>query len=273
MAENKIAYYWGGNKSARAEEAAAHVADVGKRYEAEISDSVKNTLVYTPESTFKPKEINEFARGYLRPVDSVSALYEDTVGKVAILNFASYKNPGGGYLAGSRAQEECLCSESTLYNVLSRCQDYYTWNNKHLNHGYYSNRALYSPGICFERNDIEKVADVITCAAPNFSVVKKYADDDIIALNSDILDSRIKFVLDIAADRKVDTLIIGAYGCGVFGQDPSEVISIFNKYLTSTHKCFTKVVYAIPATVHSDNYVAARKVFLDLIEKRKKEEA
>lgn len=58
--------------------------------------------------------------------------------------------------------------------------------------------------------------------------------------------SRIKFVLDIAKDNGISTLILGAYGCGVFGQDAKEVAEIFKEYLSTTHKCFEKVIFAIP---------------------------
>lgn len=58
--------------------------------------------------------------------------------------------------------------------------------------------------------------------------------------------SRIKFVLDIAKENQVDLLILGAYGCGVFGQDAEEVAEIFREYLNTTHKCFEKVIFAIP---------------------------
>ena len=89
--------------------------------------------------------------------------------------------------------------------------------------------------------------NVITCAAPNKSTAQKYqnvSDEE----NTEVLRSRIKFVLDIAKDNDVDTLILGAYGCGVFGQEAKEVAGIFKEYLCTTHaRCFEKVVFAIPS--------------------------
>ena len=79
--------------------------------------------------------------------------------------------------------------------------------------------------------------------------------------NTKVLRSRIKFVLDMATVNEVDTLILGAYGCGVFGQDPNEVANIFKEYLTTTHKgCFSKVVFAIP-NGRDKNLQAFEKVF------------
>lgn len=164
-------------------------------------------------------------------------------GKTAILNFASHKNPGGMFIQGSRAQEECLCHESFLYNVLREKQDYYDWNSQNLNRGLYVNRGLYSPSIVFQHDGEVAAFDVITCAAPNKKAAQKYqnvTNDQ----NSEELRKRIKFVLDIAKSQEVNTLILGAYGCGVFGQDATEVAQIF-KTLLPLYR-FTKVIFAIP---------------------------
>lgn len=100
--------------------------------------------------------------------------------------------------------------------------------------------------VCATCKDGDRVlCDVITCAAPNRSAAQKYqnvSDEE----NREVLRSRIKFVLDIAKENEVDLLILGAYGCGVFGQDAREVAKIFKEYLGTTHKCFEKVVFAIP---------------------------
>ena len=119
------------------------------------------------------------------------------------------------------------------------------WNNQHKNKALYLNRGLFSPGIWFFRKDEHAKCSVITCASPNKSSAQKYmnvSDEE----NSKVLRSRIKFVLDVAKDNNITTLILGAYGCGVFGQDATEVASIFNEYLLTTHTCFDKVVFAIP---------------------------
>ena len=178
--------------------------------------------------------------------DSVTAIYEHASNKTAVLNFSSYRHPGGMFINGSKAQEECLCHESFLYNVLSSFTlAFYDWNEQHRNNSLYLNRALYTPDVLFVRDNRVISCDVITCAAPNKTSAQKYAsitDSE----NSMTLRDRIHYVLDIAAYNDVETLILGAYGCGVFGQDPIEVASIFKEYLSTTHKCFKKVVFAIP---------------------------
>lgn len=82
-------------------------------------------------------------------LDSVKSAIQHRDGKTAVLNFASYKNPGGKFMEGSSAQEECLCHASTLYNVLKQFPVYYQWNRVHNNRALYTNRALYSEDVIF----------------------------------------------------------------------------------------------------------------------------
>lgn len=135
-------------------------------------------------------------------------------------------------------------------------KSYYEPNRKRLNRALYENRALYSPGVKFFHGN-EFSCDVISCAAPNFYAARKYQNVDS-EENSIVLDSRIRFVLDVAAANGVKTLILGAFGCGVFGQDPEEVASIFKKYLPGYP--FDTIVFAVPDKA-SANYRSFSKVF------------
>ena len=256
---SNIKHYWE-DKESRAKEAMIHTKSMISHFSKEIQNSINNTNIY--DQGFESKlNIKRGTNIILENLDSVSAAAKYNKGKVAILNFASYKNPGGMFLNGSKAQEECLCHSSYLYNVLSNFKDFYCWNNQNKNRALYLNRALYTPNIMFQSKDEEFFyCDVITCAAPNKSAAQKYqhvTDEE----NTEVLYSRIKFVLDIAKENGVDTLILGAYGCGVFGQDPKEVASIFKKYLTTTHQCFDTVVFGIPSG-KDNNYKEFCSVFL-----------
>lgn len=253
------------NKQARKEQAEKHTLEMVKNYSDLIMVCAIESQVYTisfdPKILYKGPDGNntEFS---LIDKDSVASIIERPLNeRVAVLNFASYKNPGGKFIEGSNAQEESLCHASFLYNVLASCSVYYEWNNKHKNRGLYENRAIYSPDILFQKGKDKRDCDVITCAAPNITPSRKYnwgvSDEE----NTEVLKSRIKFVLDIAADQKVETLILGAFGCGVFGQDAEEVANIFMDYLTTTHKMFKKVIFAIPKGFHTENYDKFEKVF------------
>lgn len=251
------------NKQERMEQAEKHTVEMVKNYSGLIIICSIYSQVYSMSfNPTQPKGTECDTEFTLVDKDSVAAIIERPLNeKVTVLNFASYKNPGGKFIEGSSAQEESLCHASFLYNVLASCSVYYDWNNDHKNRGLYENRAIYSPDVLFQKDEKERDCDVITCAAPNITPSRKYnwgvTDEE----NTEALKSRIKFVLDIAADQKVETLILGAFGCGVFGQDAEEVANIFMDYLTTTHKMFKKVIFAIPKGFHTENYDKFEKVF------------
>jgi uncharacterized protein (TIGR02452 family) len=255
-----IKEYWT-DKEKRAEQARKHTKEMANTYGKRIKESVRDTIIYGTDFVSN-KSYSCNMDIIIEPLDSVSSIIKhakDCKNQMAVLNFSSYKNPGGMFLNGSKAQEECLCHDSFLYNVLAQKREFYEWNNNHKNKALYLNRGLYSPNIIFNKNENYVSCDVITCAAPNKSAAQKYqnvSDEE----NTEVLKLRIKFVLDIAKDNHVDTLILGAYGCGVFGQDPKEVARIFKEYLETTHKCFERVVFAIPKG-RDGNLEAFRSVF------------
>lgn len=252
-------YYWR-DKENRANIAKCHTEWAEKNYLKEIRKCSEETILYENYCAVLTNK-EKSTKLSVFPMDSVSAILENNFqGKTAVLNFASYKNPGGGFLEGSRAQEECLCHDSFLYNVLSRHKDYYNYNRQKLNKALYTNRALYSPNVLFFKNKRAVPCDVITCAAPNYSAYSKYnlgGKEE----NSKVLRSRIRFILSIAANNKIENLILGAYGCGVFGQDPTEVATIFKEELLNDFKYFKNVIFAIPTTGNNpQNYDAFFKV-------------
>lgn len=147
-------------------------------------------------------------------VSAAEGLEETTT---TILNFASYKHPGGGFIYGSFAQEESLCHESNLYEILSNSEfeEYYDYNNTHINRGLYMNRAIFTPEVMFERNDNIFFYNVLTCAAPNYKVAisNGIKHDEIV----ECYRHRIKFIYNILIKEMQQTLIAGKWGCGVFG--------------------------------------------------------
>lgn len=245
------------NKEARAKRAQEHTQEMYDKYMDEIYYSINNSTIYGYNNKF-PKIFNESMNNptiVVCALDSVVAAKSYKSGKTAILNFASYKNPGGNFYGGSSAQEESLCHESFLYNVLKSFEKtYYEPNRNNLNKGLYTNKAIYSPDVFFGEDKF----DVITCAAPNIGVGRKYQNVSD-AQNSKILDSRIKFILDIAAENKVDTLILGAFGCGVFKQNPIEVAGKFKYYINQYD--FKNVIFAVPYSENNNNLKCFQKEF------------
>lgn len=262
-----IKEYWS-DKEERAEQAREHTKKMAEKYNRCIGASILATKIYDTDY-FKNTEFEEDVDRVnteiiVENIDSVGAVMKYGNPKSAVLNFSSYKKPGGMFINGSKAQEECLCHESFLYNVLKEFQlEFYDWNNRHKNKALYLNRGLFSQGIWFFKGNDHVECSVITCAAPNKSAAQKYqnvSDEE----NTKVLKSRIKFVLDIAKDNNVNTLILGAYGCGVFGQNASEVASIFKEYLNTTYKsCFRKVIFAIPKG-RDNNLQTFERVFMSI---------
>jgi len=143
-------------------------------------------------------------------------------GRIASLNFASARKPGGGFLNGAVAQEEALCYSSTLYPSLLEFPSFY---DKHQD-GRYSDNLIYSPDVVFFRDEElnlckPAISDVITIAAPNAGALNSSAGLEEIFLR------RIHKICDVAADNNVTSLILGAWGCGVFKNDPYMVAKCF----------------------------------------------
>lgn len=187
---------------------------------------------------------------------------EELANKIAVLNFASYKRPGGAYLQGATTQEEALCHESTLYQVISAFQKpYYDYNNSVKNKGLYLNAAIYSPDIIFIRGPQIYKADVLTCAAPNWSAASMYGKASR-QENLDALVDRVDFMYAVAQQMGVQTLIAGAWGCGVFGQNPETVCQL----LVNNPRRPEKLMLAVPA---GRNYNVFKEV-LDREKERRK---
>lgn len=232
-----------------------HVQYVKRVFSKEISDSIKRTTVHKDDVLISDKDKVSVMNIRVVSMDTVSAITRLYNGNTAVLNFASYKNPGGGFMLGSIAQEEDLCRYSTLYPVLKANQQYYENNKKFLNKGLYTNSALYSEDVLFMSDEGPVKCNVITCAAPNWRAAERNGIKR--SVNSEALKERIEFVLKVAAYHGVDTLILGAWGCGVFKQNATEVAELFQNALQN-YPYFGNVIFAIPS---GRNFDAFKEVF------------
>ena len=247
------------NRAARKDQAISHLAYIQTEYADEIGKAIVCTRIYEPRTVRCRKSDCGTTESKVIALDVVSAV-KGTEGKVAVLDFASFKNPGGGYIGGSLAQEESLCAESTLYPVLLAFEDtFYIPNRSNNRRGLYTDRSMYVPGISLIRNEeFFGRVDVIVAAAPNRRAALEAGcgEDEC----TEALNSRIDSVMSIASDNGVDTLIAGAFGCGVFGNDPVQVAETFKKWTDSHPGAIKTVVYAIPDE-NSSNYKAFAETF------------
>lgn len=163
------------NREERRRSAIEHTNKMESLYKDKINESLENTTILRNADDIYsiPKE-SEDTTYILDDLDTISAIKEYTKSghKVTALNFASYTNPGGKFIDGSSAQEEAICHESFLYNVLSKLEDIYSLNRKDYNSGLYEDCFIFTPNVYIE-SDKECKANILTCAAPNWASVKK----------------------------------------------------------------------------------------------------
>lgn len=173
---------------------------------------------------------------------------------MAVLDFASFTNPGGGYIQGYLGQEATLCADSYLYNVLDKQRKWYGENRRrNINCELYRNRALVVPAVRFDRNHVHAYADVIVAAAPNAKRARqeyRVGDDALL----DALRDRIRFVLAICDELGREKLVLGAWGCDNNGFDAEAVAELFRKELASGDFKVKQVFFAVPSTRWDEDF-------------------
>lgn len=174
-------------------------------------------------------------------------------GNVALLNFASAKNVAGGFLAGARAQEEELARASALYPCLLTATNYYA-SNRACHHLVYTDHMIVSPRVPVFRGPSQSLlpqpflATVISAPAPNALALERPWPEKNAGLDYEaVLRRRAGMVLALAAYAGCRQLVLGAWGCGVFRNDPRLVADAFGCWLEHDHfaGAFERVVFAI----------------------------
>ncbi len=187
------------------------------------------------------------------------------------LNFASAKNPGGGFLSGSQAQEESLARSSGLYACLLPMTEMYDFNRQ-VGTSLYSDYMVYSPNVPVFRRDngtlrnAPFLASFVTAPAVNAGAVEKNEPQNVKFILP-TMTARLKRLLWVAGLHGHTTLILGAWGCGVFGNSPAVVAQLFADSLGSTgqfHGAFERVVYAVydPSPIQETKSAFERIVML-----------
>ncbi len=251
-------------RNGRAEAAQAHIAEMDARFSADIKRSLAELKVYdgVPETNVEGR----MPTVTVVDQDSATAVLELGRGlasacDLALLDFASFVNPGGGYERGAWAQEEAICSESTLFNVLREQKAWYAANrSRNINCELYRNRGLVAPKVRFEREGYHSYADVIVVAAPFAARARenyKVKDDALIAA----MRERIRFVMAIADDLGHKKLVLGAFGCGAFGWDASVVAPLFVEELAGGTHVAEQITFAIPRGRFDENLAKFEHAF------------
>lgn len=228
----------------------------------------RGTVLYRPDELARWRETlrqseNGFRRSPNRRAAQIEVTPESTqqaayrllvkegLGDVVLLNFASAKNAGGGFLNGAKAQEEDLCRSSGLYLCQLEQPDYYAANRAEKSM-LYTDHILYSPRVPFFRVSGDGLLDacfypsVITAPAPNAGVFLQREPHGASVLAA-ALQRRADYVLAVAKDQAQKNLVLGAWGCGVFCNPPEQVAAAFAQSLRQPEfaDCFERIVFAI----------------------------
>ena len=200
-----------------------------------------------------------------RSYQAAMRLHKDNPGdKIAVMNFANAFHAGGGVTNGSSAQEESLCRTSTLYPLLYRrtLRDTFYKHHHDLNTPKASDSLIYTEGviICKTDEDLPKrmpkedwvTVDLITIAAPDLrEESNKHAslvNGGIKMSNAELFGYHVKramHMLTCAAAKGADILVLGAFGCGAFQNDPEVVARAYKTALQEFPKVFKQIEFAV----------------------------
>lgn len=184
---------------------------------------------------------------------AIESIKNNPKAKICILNFANAIKPGGGYLHGRNAQEETLCRQTLLYPTIDG-NYMYKFNEGKEKEG--TDAMIYSPNVLVIRDDNYTFIDdkyfnfrvnVITSPAIDLRKGKP-------ANYNEKMKQRIAKIIKLAAFKGNDILILGAFGCGVFVNDPKEVSQFFKEVLIDNNlrNYFSAVIF--PISQNSANF-------------------
>ena len=241
----------------------------GKRIDLPKCDYAA-VIVYSPE---KGAELVNKTVIPDAPMCQITVTTEDSFGAAErfedpfVMNFANAHCPGGAFRLGANAQEEALCRCSTLYASLTSeaAKEMYIHNNTRIN-PVESDYMLYSPNVFVFRDakcnltGSPFLASVITLPAANRRGAAIVASSTKIA---EAMTRRIRIMLAVAAENNHRNLILGAWGCGAFGNKPDDVSGYFRKVIIDEGygKLFEHICFAIYGKEDSRNYLAFKKMF------------
>lgn len=238
--------------------------------------SEQNSILYTPQqATQLLQQKNDIPYGP-SPIIQITSdksqqatqrLVEmENISNPVVLNFASAKHPGGGFVSGARAQEEDLARCSGLYHCLLPQTEYYRANRNYKSL-LYTDHIIYSPSVVWfrdrENHLLNKpyLASVITAPAPNAARLSKEERTNQL---EQTIRRRVAMILAIARQHNHRTLVLGAWGCGVFANDPYMIAEAFSSWLDSSsfRGHFERVEFAIYDSHPSQKTIQAfRNVF------------
>lgn len=193
--------------------------------------------------------------------DAIDHVLDQNYGNGTLLvNFANPYTPGGGYTDGYEAQEECICRKTNLYSFLkdARSKDYYRSNRSYreakkntigIDNCLLTTNVTIFRGEDYELLDETRNISVLTIAAPRLA---KFTNHKAMLENDNYinaLQSRIDTIFAVAWFYGYENIILGAFGCGVFNNDPELVAGDMMKNIVDNIQYFENVDFAIKGNV------------------------
>ncbi|HUQ59934.1 TIGR02452 family protein [Lentzea sp.] len=213
----------------------------------DVARAVAGTRLHLPDEVLSLPQETSGTRIEVTGESTLEAAHR-LGGDVAALNFASARNAGGGFLNGAQAQEESLARASALYPCLRAAADFYAYHRAQ-DDLTYSDRVIYSPRVPVFRDDrgtlLPRPYEVsfLTAAAPNRGAILRNQPERAEGIPVALLGRAIR-VLHVAASHGHRRLVLGAWGCGVFENDPAMVAEVFRIALRD-NRFFDHVVFAV----------------------------
>ncbi|MGN1411951.1 MAG: TIGR02452 family protein [Oscillospiraceae bacterium] len=181
-------------------------------------------------------------------IDCILNLKKQFDGNIIALNFANANFSGGGYILGGDAQEESLCRTSMLYYAIKDCTKFYNHNRFKSVPFIYSDYMIYSPNVPIIRNGNDMLlgnpieCSFITCPAVNRTFAKFFNSDKKI---KSIMKHRIEKILSLAVSKNPQVIVLGAWGCGVFGNQKDVVFNLFENAINEIVPDDVKIIFAV----------------------------
>ena len=255
------------------QDAGAYINDAGQKVEFGDAqhDAVAGTLLYTPESLAELEWPVETGASTTIRIDVTSEstqsaarrlVVEEQLADLVVLNFASARNVCGGFMKGAKAQEEDVARSSGIYRCLETVPEFYRVNREQTSL-LYTDHMVYSPYVPWFRVKNRALlpdfylASILTAPAPNAGeYLRRNPDGEAEVL--DALRRRAAHVLNVARHQGHRNLLLGAWGCGVFRNDPASVASAFGDLLEGRFAAdFDRVVFAVYDKSKTQNVLSA----------------
>ncbi len=233
----------------------------------------------------RAKKYDSNAKVIVSPKKTFEAASAYVGQKTAVLNFASASHPGGGVVRGASAQEESLCRCSSLYFCLNTQKTLDGFYNPHreAKDPIHNDDIIFTPDVTVFKTDTDIPemmpesdwynVDVITCAAPNLKAyysnlllppdlagIMEVSDEELMAIH----EKRLRRILDVARSNGVEVIILGAFGCGAFKNDPEVVAQAAKNVLKDYLNSFRVIEYAVYSS-KTNNYHIFEKALKPLM--------